>query len=616
MCGIAGFNWKNHSVLENMTKAIKHRGPDDEGFYLDENVSLSNARLAVMDPSDNGHQPMELEHLVIVYNGEIYGFNELREQLRSEGRNFHSDTDTEVVLHSYHKWGPACVERFNGMWAFCIYDKQKNLLFLSRDRFGIKPLYYYFDGDKFIFASELKAIRQHNLDLSVNLSAVNFFFYQKYIGGDLTIFKNCYKLRPSENILFDLNSKKLTRTKYYSLEQQVAENQNFPLEERLKSVESIIVDAVEKRLVADVPVGSFLSGGLDSSLISAVISRKHKDFDTFSIGFKEDKSYDELKYSNLASEYIKTKHYYDYMQMDENTIGLVLKNMDEPFGDSSIIPTYLLSKITRRLVTASLSGDAADEIFAGYDTYKAFTLSRHVPAFIIELSKRLVDALPVSDRKVNLPFKMKRYVRNFDVNVNKRHLNWMATFNKFQRRKLLNENFVGAENFIPWGNEKTLLSIQLNDLRNYLAEDILKKVDMASMLNSLEVRVPYLDHRLVPLVLSLPEKYKINCLTTKYLLKKIASAYLPKEIVQRPKKGFTVPISRWIRKSSWIRDVLVNRRYYGHNLLSYEYVQQLFSSHMANKMDNARHLWLVFVFNYWMSHNPANVGSQQQIKGT
>ncbi|HUW20448.1 MAG TPA: asparagine synthase (glutamine-hydrolyzing) [Sedimentisphaerales bacterium] len=603
MCGITGFNRKDQSVLEKMTRTLRHRGPDDEGFYLDNNVSLGSTRLAVMDPSEKGHMPMEFEHLVIVYNGEIYGFKQLREELRGEGHHFSSDTDTEVVLHSYHKWGPSCVERFNGMWAFCIYDKKENLLFLSRDRFGIKPLYYYFADDKFIFASELKAIRQHSLDLAVSLPAVNFFFYQKYIGNDLTIFNNCYKLRPAESIVFDLTNKRLTRTKYYDLEHEISENQNVPLTERLQSVEDIIVDAVEKRLVADVPIGSFLSGGVDSSLISAVISRKHKNFDTFSIGFKEDKSYDELKYSKLVSEHIKTRHYYDYMEVSEDTIKFVLGKMDEPFGDSSLLPTYLLSKITRRLVTASLSGDAADEIFGGYDTYRAYMFSKHVPASAIRLSKLLIDQLPVSDKKMSLGFKMRRYVRNFDVNVNKRHLNWMATFNKFQRQKLLNEHFVSAEHFIRWGSEKSLLSIQLNDVHNYLAEDILKKVDMASMLNSLEVRVPYLDHRLVPLVLSLPEKYKIHCLTTKWLLKRIASGYLPKEIVHRPKKGFTVPISRWVRKSNLIREFIVNRRYYEHNLLDYGYVQRLFGFHINNKEDYARHLWLVFVFNYWWNRN-------------
>ncbi len=602
MCGIAGFNWQDRAIIEMMAQVITHRGPDDEGFYLDSSVSLGHRRLSVIDISEKGHQPMEFKHLVIVYNGEVYNFRQLREQLRSRGYNFISDSDTEVVLYSYHQWGPSCVDRFNGMWAFCIYDKQKNVFFLSRDRFGIKPLYYYFDGSRFIFSSSLKAIRKHNLDLHISVPALNFFFYQKYIGNDLTIFENCYKLRPSENLLFDLNKKKLTRTKYYNLEHQISEHQGTPIKQRLESIENTVTDAVEKRLIADVPVGSFLSGGVDSSLISAIISKNHKNFDTFSIGFK-DKSYDELKYSKLTAQYIQTDHHYDYMEVDENLVKFIIENMDEPFGDTSLFPTYLLSKITRRRVTVSLSGDAGDEIFGGYDTYKAYKLARYVPRPVMRLSKYFIDLLPPSDKKVTLTFKMKRFVRDLDSNVNRRHLNWMATFNDSQRKELLNDDFVSADSFINCSCEKNFLSVQLNDIHNYLPEDILKKVDLASMLNSLEARVPFLDHRLVPLVLSLPEEYKITNLTTKWLLRKIASNYLPKKIVHRPKKGFTVPVSKWIRKSNLIREFLTNRSYYEHNLLSYDYVQRLFNAHINNEEDNARQLWLVFVFNYWWRKN-------------
>jgi len=602
MCGIAGFNWQDKSIIELMAGAIRHRGPDDEGFYVDSNISLGHRRLSVIDTSERGHQPMKFEHLVIVYNGEIYNFKQLREQLRSEGYNFISDTDTEVVLYSYHQWGPSCVDRFNGMWAFCIYDKGENIFFLSRDRFGIKPLYYYFDGNQFIFASELKAIKKHKLDFSISTKALNFFFYQKYIGNDLAIFENCYKLRPSENLVFDLNKKRLTRTKYYNLEHEISKYQETPLKERLESIEEIIIDAVEKRLVADVPVGSFLSGGVDSSLISAIISKNHKDFDTFSIGFR-DKSYDELQYSKLASEYIQTDHHYDYMEIDENIIKFIVENMDEPFGDASLLPTYLLSKITRRKVTVSLSGDAGDEVFGGYETYKAYKLAQYVPKAVMRLSKYLIDLLPPSDKKTALAFKMKRFVSDLDNNINRRHLNWMATFGDPERQQLLNNDFVSAESFINCSCEKSLLSIQLNDTHNYLAEDILKKVDLASMLNSLETRVPFLDHRLVPLVLSLPEEHKIRNLTTKWLLKKIASGYLPKRIVRRGKKGFTVPISKWIRKSNLIQEFITNRGYYEHNLLSYDYVQYLFNTHIGKKEDNCRQLWLIFVFNYWWNAN-------------
>jgi asparagine synthase (glutamine-hydrolysing) len=602
MCGIAGFNWPDQFIVEKMAETLRHRGPDDLGFYVDSNVSLGHSRLSIIDISERGHQPMKFEDMVIVYNGEIYNFRQLREQLRSYGYNFVSDTDTEVVLCSYHRWGLSCVDRFNGMWSFCIYDKTKNTFFLSRDRFGIKPLYYYFDGDKFIFASELKAIRQHNPDMSISESAVNFFFYQKYIGDDLTIFKNCCKLRPSENLLFDLNRKKIARTKYYHLEQEISKHQDTPIKEKLEKIEEAIIGAVQKRLVADVPVGSFLSGGIDSSLISAIIARDKKDFDTFSIGFK-DESYNELDFSRIAAEHIKTAHHYEYLDIDQALIEYTIQNMDEPFGDSSVFPTYLLSKITRQKVTVSLSGDAGDEVFGGYDTYKAYKLARYVPRPVIKLSKYLIDLLPPSDKKVTLAFKMKRFVRDFDGSVNRRHLDWMATFNDSQRQKLLNGNFIAAESLINCSSETSFLSIQLNDIHNYLAEDILKKVDLASMLNSLETRVPFLDHHLVPLVLSLPERYKVAGFTTKWLLKKIASDYLPKRIVHRPKRGFTVPVSKWIKKSDLIREFLTNRKFYEHNLLNYDYVQQMFSAHINNKADNARHLWLIFVFNYWWDKN-------------
>jgi asparagine synthase (glutamine-hydrolysing) len=602
MCGIAGFNWKDQSLIEVMNETMRHRGPDDRGFYLDENVSLGHTRLAILDLSPKGHQPMHFENLVIVYNGEVYNFKEIKDELQVLGYKFGSGTDTEVILCSYHRWGQQCVERFNGMWAFCIYDKTKNIFFLSRDRFGKKPLYYYFDGDKFIFASELKAIRRHNLDMSINGSAVNFFFYQKYIGDDLTIFKNCYKLRPSENLLFDLDRRKITRTKYYHLEQEISKHQDTPVKERLEKVEGVITDAVLKRLVADVPVGSFLSGGVDSSLISAIISRNEKDFDTFSIGFK-DESYNEIDFSRIAAEHIKTAHHYEYLDIDQALIEYTIRNMDEPFGDYSVLPTYLLSKIARRKVTVSLSGDAGDEVFGGYDTYKAYKLARYVPRPVIKLSKYLVELLPPSDKKVTLTFKMKRFVRDSTENVNRRHLNWIATFDDPQRRRLLNDNFVSTESIIECSSEKSFLSIQLNDIHNYLAEDILKKVDFAAMLSSLEVRVPFLDYRLVSLVLSLPEKYKVAGLTTKWLLKKIAANYLPKKIVHRPKRGFTVPASRWVKESDLIRDFLTNRRFYEHNLLNYNYVQEMFNAHISNRVDSARQLWLIFVFNYWMFKN-------------
>jgi asparagine synthase (glutamine-hydrolysing) len=602
MCGIAGFNWNDTGLIKSMGDSLKHRGPDDEGFFSDSEVSLGHRRLSIIDLSPKGHQPMVFENLVIVFNGEIYNFKHLREQLKTEGYNFLSDTDTEVILYSYHKWGPACVNRFNGMWAFCIYNKSDKTFFISRDRFGIKPLYYYFDGRKFVFASELKAIRKHHSHPDLSVEAANYFFYQKYVGGDLTIFKNCHKLRAGENLLFNLRTKKVTINRYYDINKEVAVFQEVPLSERLRTVENTITEAIEKRLIADVPVGSFLSGGLDSSLISAVINGRHMNFDTFSIGFRDD-SYNELEYSKLVAGHLKTRHHFDYMDIDEDSIRFVLDSMDEPFGDASVFPTYLLSKITRQKVTVCLSGDGGDEVFGGYDTYKAYKLARFIPGIAAKLCSCFFNMLPPSDKKVSLSFKVKRFSRDSNSNVNRRHLDWMATFNDSQRRMLVNDLFISAESFMEYSSDRSILSVQLNDIENYLPGDILNKVDFASMLNSLESRVPYLDHELVPMVLSLPEKYKIKGLRTKWLLRNIASKYVPQQIINRPKRGFTVPISRWIKESDLISEVLTSRTYYQHELLNYDYVLDLYNNHINQKQDNARQLWLVFIFNYWWKRN-------------
>lgn len=598
MCGIAGFNWNNAEQIRQMTGILCHRGPDDEGFYCDERVCLGHRRLSIIDTSTRGHQPMAFEGLQIVYNGEVYNYRQLRTELESAGYRFHSDTDTEVVLLSYHRWGLDCVNRFNGMWAFCIYDANKRTLFLSRDRFGVKPLYYYFDGQRFIFASELKALRPIAGNLRTNNTAVNYFFYQKYIGADMTIFENCSKLRPSENLVFDLAKKQIHKSIYFTLPDAVEQHRGRDLTERLDEVEGLVSDAVTKRLIADVPVGSFLSGGLDSSVISAMIARQRRDFQTFSIGFEDD-SYDEVPFSRIAAEHIHTRHHVEYLKIDEPLIERVIRQMDEPLGDASVLPTALLSQMTRRHVTVCLSGDAGDEVFGGYDSYLAHQLARFIPAGLVRMSRPLAAMLPPSEKKLHLAFKMQKFAGDYHPDPGRRHLDWMAAFTDRDRRALLGDNFIPAEDFMGPLGSGGLTGMQLNDFQRYLPEDILKKVDTASMMHSLEVRTPFLDYRLVPLVLSLPDRYKIRYLRTKRLLKDIAAGLLPGEIVHRKKRGFTVPVSAWLRKSPLIRQFITDREFYGHGLVNYDYAARLLAEHIHKSRDNARKLWLIFVFNYW-----------------
>lgn len=520
MCGINGFNFSDEGVILKMNHSIKHRGPDAEGVYVDKNVSIGHRRLSILDLSEKGKQPMIYKNYMITYNGEIYNYLEIRDKLRSLNHQFLSESDTEVILHAYEEWGTNCVNEFNGMWAFCIYDRASEIFFISRDRFGIKPLYYYFDSSKFIFSSEIKAIREHDISLNINNLALNYFFYQKYITGEHSIFKQIFKLKPSHNLIFNLKTKEIQTEKYFDIDKQIEYNQTIPLKSRLSQVEKILIDSIEKRLIADVPVGSFLSGGIDSSLISSIISSKKKNFNTFSIGFTE-KTFNELPYSIKVSEYIKTKHHYQTLALNEDIIKEIITRLDEPFGDASILPTYLLSKITREKVTVSLSGDAGDEVFGGYDTYMAYKLAKICPYFIIKIFKRLIGKLPAGDTYTPLRLKVYKFFKDFDSNRIIRHLNWMSQSDENQRKILLKENYTSLGDILTTTEKAKLTDIQLNDIKNYLAEDILKKVDMASMMVSLEARVPFLDFRLVPLVLSLPEKYKIRHLSVKYWLKKI-----------------------------------------------------------------------------------------------
>ncbi|MFA5333563.1 MAG: asparagine synthase (glutamine-hydrolyzing) [Candidatus Nanoarchaeia archaeon] len=595
MCGIVGFNWKDDPLIKKMADSIKYRGPDQFGYYIDNSISLGHRRLSILDLSEKGKQPMKYKNYIIVFNGEIYNYLEIKEKLKKKGHKFISETDTEMILHAYEEYGVSCVNSFNGMWAFCIYDIIKKKLFISRDRYGVKPLYYYYFKDKFIFASELKAITKHPIKFDINIKGLNYYFYQKYIGQDITIYKNCFKLKAGHNILFDLKTHELKITKYYFLNKEIEKYKNISLKKRLQDVEGILKDAVYSRLISDVPVGSFLSGGIDSSLISAIISKKHKDFKTFSIGFKE-KSFDEVPFSKKVSKYIKSKHYVKYIDIDDKIIKHVISNMDEPFGDPSIIPSYLLSKITKEKVSVALSGDGGDEIFGGYDSYKGYYFAKLIPSFSINILRFIAKILPSDNKKLSFSFKIKRFVRDYNTNPVLRHINWMSTFNDNSRKKLLLNNF-NKINLTNYSHDLT--GIQLNDIENYMCEDGLKKVDLASSLNALEVRSPFLDYRLVPLILSLPEKYKITFFETKLLLKKISKNYIPKDIIYRKKRGFSVPISKWIEKSNLIKEYLTNKIYYSNTFLNYDYVQELYNNHIKHKNDNSRELWLIFVFNYW-----------------
>ena len=636
MCGICGiFSLSARDdidprVLDDMNRRLAHRGPDDSGTFTAPGVGLGIRRLEVIDLV-SGHQPIQNEdgRLTIVYNGEVYNFADLRAPLEARGHVFKTRTDTEVVLHLYEDEGPAALEKLNGMFALAIYDRRDHSLFLARDRMGIKPLYYAHLGDTLLFASEPKSALAHPaLTRDIDPHALAEYLANEFVAAPRTIYKHLRKLPPGSHLLIkkgtgvfsvhpywtphpaDLLAKK--GSGYFST--------RFPLSahDAADRLEELCLDSVKRRLVADVPVGVFLSGGIDSSTIAALAARVHSDrVKTFSVGF-DDPSFDETPFALAVARHLGTDHHHRTFTAQDLLTGLdnLLDVFDEPFGDASIIPTSLLSVFARAHVTVALAGDGGDELFAGYPTYLAHKMARvylRVPRLLrSSLVAPVVRRLPVSKRNFSFDFKAKRFLRGIDLPLPRRHMTWMGSFTPADLRALLLPDrlpegdldavYRPAENAAALAHTADpLLAVQHIDLANYLREDILVKTDRSSMATSLEVRVPFLDHRIVEFALALPSRWKLHGLTTKWLLKKIALKYLPPRIVHRPKKGFGIPVARWLdgELRDWAHDLLAPDRLRRQNIFQPAAVQTLLDDHHAGRADNRKPLWTLLAFQIW-----------------
>jgi len=539
MCGINGFNFIEKSILKKMNSSLAHRGPDDEGVFTDLNskVSLGHRRLSIIDLSKNGSQPMNYSHkdkkATIVFNGEIYNFQEIKDKLIKLGYKFKSTSDTEVILASYLEWGKDCVKKFNGMWAFAIYDPKKEVLFLSRDHFGKKPLYYFFDGKKFIFSSEIKGILKHKIKKEINPEAVDLYFSLGFIPAPYSIYKNIFKLDQRENLVFDLKKKSITKKRYYDWPDY---NPSQSRAELKKEFFSLIKDSVKLRMISDVPVGYFLSGGLDSSTIVNYAKEINKNINTYSIGFEG--NYDETPQINILKDLFKTKHHHKYFR--EKNFKKILKNIfhnyDEPFSDPSMFPTFFLSKFARENVTVALSGDGGDEIFGGYPRYK------------IAKQMSYLRKIPSIFRKLILYFSSGRLKEGLRLSLlppEKFYSEARGNFYKPEIAKKFLENTLKKSLKKTRGN--LVEAVRLMDIYLYtLPDNFLLKIDRASMASSLEVRSPFLDYRLVEYSMKIPTKYKVSFSKDKRLFREIVSDFLPEKIVNSPKKGFTPPINSWI----------------------------------------------------------------------
>jgi asparagine synthase (glutamine-hydrolysing) len=617
VCGIAGFAGEgDHSTLKAMDDAITHRGPDAEGLWHDDaaRVHLGHRRLSIVDVA-GGQQPMWTADgmLGIVFNGEIYNHLDLRRELMALGYTFLTDhSDTEVLLHGYRAWGRGFVKRLNGMWAFALYDRTRRVLFLSRDRFGKKPLYYTLQHGTFIFASELSALRAHPLTPSrISPRGLRKYFGYGYIPAPTTILDGVLKLQGGHSLTFQLDDRRVAVEKYWDFViepfESVPANAEQEWGERLIELLSA---AVKRRLMSDVPLGFFLSGGVDSSSVAALATR-HVDADrmnTFSIGFEE-ASFDESKYARQVATLLRTRHHPEVLSMERARALLpqIVARLDEPMGDSSLLPTYLLSQHTRAHVTVALGGDGADELFAGYDPFHALAAAeayrKLVPRPVHEGIRMLMGRLPVSHMNMSFDFRVKRTLRGLSYPPQYWLPVWMSPLDPRELEQLFGASVeledVYSEAIEQWEacRHSDLVDRALQFYTKlYLQDDILVKVDRASMMHSLEVRAPFLDIELVDFVRRLPHRYKYRKGVTKYLLKKALEPILPREILYRSKKGFGVPIGAWFRAGlfDWRQPEASAR-------IDASFLERKRAEHTAGRSDERVFLWNSWLLREWQA---------------
>jgi len=545
MCGINGFNFIEKKILKEMNNSLKHRGPDAEGIYEDKKnkVSLGHRRLSIIDLSEKGIQPMSYTHgkkkATIVFNGEVYNFKEIKKELSNKGYKFKSDTDTEVMLASYLEWGKDCVKRFNGMWAFCIYDSQKNILFLSRDRVGKKPIYYFYDGKRFIFSSEIKGLLKHKIKPKINPEAVDLYFSLGFIPSPYSIYKNVFKVEQRQSIIFNLKTKDLKKEFYYEWPTySPIKNKRKLKKEFLK----IMQDSTKKRMISDVPLGAFLSGGLDSSTVVNFAKKFNDKINTYSIGFEG--KYDETPNIKILVGNFKTEHHHKYYR--EKNFNEDLKNIfyyyDEPFSDPSMFPMKFLSKFAREGLTVSLSGDGGDENFGGYPRYK---IARQLD---------FLRKIPRDLRKILLKFPaIYRVKEGLKLSLMPKEKFYSEARSDFYKPKIIKEIYEEKlKSCLKKTKGNLVEAVRLMDIEFYtLPDNFLTKVDRASMANSLEIRCPFLDYRILEYSMKVPTKYRASMFKDKILFKKTIKKFLPKKIISGKKRGFTPPINDWIAKEEY-----------------------------------------------------------------
>jgi len=610
MCGIAGFlniecsQERAEELIDRMCQVIRHRGPDDQGTWTDNGVALGMRRLAIIDLS-GGHQPIynEDRSVLVVFNGEIYNYKQLQQELQARGHHFETDSDTEAIVHAYEEYGDDCVKHLRGMFVFAIWDKKRKRMLIARDRFGKKPLNYYWDGQRLIFGSEIKSILEAGIPREINDIALDEFLVYRYIPTPLTLFKNVMKLPAAHILVYEHGQ--ITTKRYWDLsfEPTCHDDEATAIERTM----ALLKESVQIRLMSDVPLGAFLSGGVDSSIVVALMSQMmSQPVKTFSIGFEEEE-YNELPYARLVARHFQTDHHEFFVKSDlVNVLPQLVWAFDEPFGDSSMLPTYYVSKLAREHVTVALSGDGGDEIFGGYEQYQREYLIHQVPAPLRLAMGYASHQLPDGVRGKK---RLGTWLRDYGT----RSIEAAMLFPDYARAVIYTPEFYArVSNHQPYERHlreyrryqhlDPVARVQCVDARTYLIDDILVKVDKVSMLNSLETRAPLIDQELATYVASLQPSVRLHNGKSKYLQKRVAENILPKEILARRKKGFDIPLSRWFsgELNDYARATLTSQKARERGLFNQEIVNKLLDKDGARQFVNhGSDIWCLICIELW-----------------
>lgn len=615
MCAIAGYYGKgSRAYLERMLLALKHRGPDDSGSFIDGPVGLGNNRLSIIDLSKNGHQPLfnEDNSMCIVHNGEIYNFQTLKKDLESKHK-FKSYTDTEVILHAYEEWGVNCLKKLNGMFAFVIYDRRKKLLFGARDRLGEKPLKYYINQNTFAFASEIKGLLPIVENKELDIEALDDYLTLQYVPAPKTGLKNVYKLPAGHYFLYA--SGRLSIKKYWNIE--FTKKLDLSEEEWEELLFAKIKESVESRTVSDVPLGAFLSGGLDSSTVVAFLSHTTPKLKTFSVGF-EDPQFDESKYALQVAKLYNTDHHTLIIGQKELAVAFTKlpEYYDEPFADNSSLPTIILSQFAKKSVKVALTGDGGDENFGGYDRYSAIDFSRmynktpkFTKNFIRHLSNLTFKLYPKKSTERAVVF-----TNTFNLPFYKRYIYYNCFFTQEEKKRIYSREVLrelrNNDTFLMF---KSLYSKNLSDLDNsfsfdinsYLSEDLLYKMDIASMGASLEVRSPLLNHELFELTAQMPDSLKVRLFQKKYIFKKLLAKkrLLPGNIISKPKRGFVAPIEKWMKRNlkDFVFEETNSRKFSGLGIFDSSKLNVYLTNYFQDKNRKSNNVFAILALSTWVN---------------